>query len=69
MDLTGPSIIPFRLKQKELLLFLANTEQAMLDGMHIKTCLRVIKKLNYINTLATCTVALFWPFITEAHKK
>ena len=44
VDITGPSIIPFRLKQEKLQLFLADTEQAILDGMYIKTCLCVIKK-------------------------
>ena len=78
VNLTGPTIISFRLKQEKLLLFLADIEQAILNGMYIKTCLRVIEKTNYINKtvlawrrrpLPTCTVALFWPFITEEHKK
>ena len=43
VDLTGPSIILFRLKQEKLLLFLSDTEQAILEGMYTKTCLRVIK--------------------------
>ena len=77
-DLTGLSIIPFRLKQEKLLLFLSDTDQAISNGMYIKTCLRVIERTNYINkavlawrrqTLADRTVALFWPFITETHKK
>ena len=78
VDLTGPSIIPYRLKQEKLLLFLSDTEQAISNGIYIKTCLRVIERTNYINkailawrrrTLADRNVALFWPFITEAHKK
>ena len=78
MDITGLSIISFQLKQGKLQLSLVDMEQAISDGMYIKTCLRVIKKTNYINkavlawrrrTLVDCTIALFWPFITEAHKK
>ena len=46
VDITGSSIIPFRLKQKKLQLFLVNTEQAISDGMYIKTCLRVIEKIQ-----------------------
>ena len=78
VDITGPSIILFCLKQEKLLLFLADIERAISDGMYIKTCLRVIEKSNYINkavlawrrrTLTDSTVALFWSFITEAHKK
>ena len=77
VDLTSPSMIPFRLKQEKLLLFLLDTEQAILNGMYIKTCLRVIERTNYINKavfawrrciLPNCTVALFWPFI-KAYKK
>ena len=33
VDLTGPSITPFRLKQEKLLLFLLDTEQAIPIGM------------------------------------
>ena len=78
VDLTGPSIIPYRLKQEKLLLFLSDTEQAISNGMYIKTYLRVIERTNYINkavlawrrrTLPDRTVAFFWSFITEAHKK
>ena len=68
VDIVGPSIILFRLKQEKLLLFLLDTEQAIPIGMYIKTCLRVIERTNYINkavlewrrrTQATRTVALF----------
>ena len=78
VDVTGPSIIPFCLKQEKFLLFLSDTEQAILNIMYIKTCLRVIERTNYVNkavlawrrqTEATRTVALFWPFIREAHTK
>ena len=78
VDLTGPSITPFRLKQEKLLLFLFNTEQAVPIGMYIVTCLRDIEKSNFINKSVLewrrrpqgmRTVALFWPFIKAAHKK
>ena len=49
VDLTSPSITPFRLKQEKLLLFLSDTEQAVPIGMYIVTCLRVIEKSNFIN--------------------
>ena len=42
MDLIGPSIIPFRLKQEKLLLFLSDIEHAISNEMYINTCLRVI---------------------------
>ena len=78
VDLTGPSITPFRLKQEKLLLFLSDTEQAVPVGRYIVICLQVIEKSNFINKAvlawrrrdaADRTVALFWPFIREAHKK
>ena len=43
VDLTGPSITSFRLKQEKVLLFLSDTKQAVPIGMYIMTCLRVIK--------------------------
>ena len=78
MDLTGSSITPFHLKQEKLLLFLSDTEQAIPIGMYIVTCLRVIERTSFINKSVlewrrrpqgTRTIALFWPFITAAHKK
>ena len=78
MDLTGLSIIPFRLKQKKLLLFLSDTEQAIPIGMYIVTYLRIIKQSNFINKSVLewrrrpqvlQNVALFWPFIKAAQKK
>ena len=78
VDITGPLIISFRLKQNKLKLFLQDTEQAISDRMYIKKYLRVIKNSNYINKalltwqaqiLANQTVTLFWQFITAAHKK
>ena len=78
VDLTGPSITLFRLKQEKLLLFLSDTEQAVPIGRYIVICLRVIEKSNFINKailnwrrrlLADRTITLFWPFIKAAHKK
>ena len=78
VDLTGPSITPFHLKQEKLLLFLSDMEQAVPIGMYIVTCLRVIEKSNFINKSVLewrrrpqgmRTIALFWPFIEASHKK
>ena len=78
VDLTGPSINPFRLRLEKLLLFLSDTEQSVLVGRYIVIYLQVIEKSNFINKVvlawrrrdaADRTIALFWPFIKEAHKK
>ena len=78
VDLTGPSITPFRLRQEKLLLFLSDTEQAVPPGRYIVICLSVIEKTNFINKevrewrrkpIGDRTVALFWPFIKKAHKE
>ena len=60
-NITGPSIKPFCLKQGKLKIFLQNTEQAISDGMYIKTCLRVIEKIQlhqqkrpYVASTTTC---------------
>ena len=39
VDLTGPLINPFRLRQEKLLLFLSDTEQAVTVGRYIVICL------------------------------
>ena len=49
VDLTGPSINPFGLRQEKLLLFLLTTEQAVPVGQYIVIYLRVIEKYNFIN--------------------
>ena len=78
VDLTGPSITPFRLRQEKLLLFLSDMEQAVTPGRYIMICLSVIEKTNFINKavlewrrkpVGNRTVALFWPFIKKAHKE
>ena len=78
MDLTGPSITPFSLRQEKLLLFLSNTEQAVTPGRYIVICLSIIEKTNFINKdvrewrrkpVGDRTVTLFWPFIKKAHKE
>ena len=66
--ITGQSMIPFRLRQEKLKLFLKDTEQRIEDGMYVKKCLGVIERTNYINKavlswraqpLLQRTVALF----------
>ena len=78
VDLKGSSITSFCLKEEKLLLFLSDTEQAVLAGWYIIICLQVIEKSNFINKtvlewrqkyVADHTVALFWSFIKAAHKK
>ena len=78
VDLTGPSITPYRLKQEKLLRFLSDTEQAIPPERYIVIFLRVMEKANFINKavlewrrrdVANRTVALFWPFFKAAHKK
>ena len=51
VDLTGPSIMPFRLRQEKLLLLLllSDTEQAVTVGRYIIVCLQVIEQSNFIN--------------------
>ena len=59
-------------------LFLEDTEQKINDGTYIKKTLGVIERSNYINkdvlkwrrrALCDRTIATFWPFFKEAHKK
>ena len=78
VDLTGPSITPFRLRQEKLLLFLSDIEQAVTPGQYIVICLSVIEKTMFINKdvrewrqkpVGDRTVALFWPFIKKTHKE
>ena len=78
VDLTGPSITPFRLRQEKLLLFLSDMEQALTPGRYIVICLSVIEKTNFINKdvrewrrkpVGDRTVTLFWLFIKKAHKE
>ena len=73
VDLTGPSITLYCLKQEKLLLFLSDTGQAVHTGRYIVICLRVIEKFNFINKailewswqdVAERSVSLFWPFET-----
>ena len=77
-DMTTNNMKLLKIRQEKLKFFLHDTEQRINDGTYIKKTLGVIKKSNYINkdvlkwrrrALADRTIAHFWPFFKEAHKK
>ena len=77
-DMTTNNVKLLRIRQEKWKLFLENTEQAINDGTYIKKTLGVIEKSNYLNkdvlkwrrkALVDRTIANFWPFFKDAHKK
>ena len=77
-DMTTNNMKLLKIRQEKLKLFLEDTEQKINDGTYIKKTLGVIEKSNYINkdvlkwrrrALCDRTIAEFWPFFKEAHKK
>ena len=77
-DMTTNNVKLLRIRQEKWKLFLADTEQAINDGTYIKKTLGVIEKSNYLNkdvlkwrrkVLGDRTIANFWPFFKDAHKK
>ena len=77
-DMTTNNMQLLRILQEKLKLFLDDTEQSINDGTYIKKTLGVIERSNYINkdvlkwhrrALGDRTIAHFWPFFKEAHKK
>ena len=77
-DMTTNNIKLLKIRQEKLKLFLEDTEQKINDGTYIKKTLGVIERSNYINkdvlkwrrrALCDRTIAEFWPFFKEAHKK
>ena len=76
--LTTNNVKLLKIRQEKWKLFLASTEQAVNDGTYIKKTLGVIEKANFLNkdvlkwrhkALVDRTVANFWPFFKDAHKK
>ena len=66
------------IRQEKLKLLLHDTEQRIPEGTYIKKTLGVIENSNYINKdvlkwrrrpLVEQTIALFWPYFKDAHKK
>ena len=77
-DMTTNSIKHLKIRQEKLKLFLEDTEQKINEGTYIKKTLGVIEKSHYIDkdvlkwrrrALVDRTIANFWTFFKEAHKR
>ena len=76
--MTTNNIKLLKIRQEKLKLFLHDTEQRINDGTYIKKTLGVIEKSHYIDkdvlkwrrrALVDRTIANFWTFFKEAHKR